>query len=191
MAVSGPIHPAPRAANGARLEVNKRIQKRADDPSAFVQKDRPNPYKNTPQDRQVSPVPAGVALCRCHPVPGLSRLSLEVLSSVRAYVGGESLWSKGQKDAVHFLTLYSRTGEEQYFHKFKSAVAVPLADRVARTALERETPDLDAAHDGFIGGGNHAADVPGLIRLFRYFREVPYMARAIAYWRATDPFLDN
>ncbi len=121
----------------------------------------------------------------------LASLSLEVLSSVRAYVGGESLWSKGQKDAIHFLTLYSQTGEEHYLYKFKSAVAVPLADRAARYALERETPDLDAAHAGFIGGGNHPADVPGLIRLFRYFRDVPYMARAIACWRATDPFLDQ
>ena len=103
----------------------------------------------------------------------------------------ESLWSKGQKDAIHFLTLYSRTGEEQYFQNFKSALGVPLADRAARYALERETPDLDAARDQFMGGGNHAADVPGLIRLFRYFREIPYMARAIAYWRATDPFLDQ
>ena len=121
----------------------------------------------------------------------LAGLSLEVLSSVRAYVGGESLWSKGQKDAIHFLTLYCRTGEEQYLHKFKSALAVPLADRAARHALERETPDLDAAHEGFIGGGNHPADVPGIIRLFRYFGDVPYMARAIAHWRATDPFLDQ
>jgi diguanylate cyclase (GGDEF)-like protein/PAS domain S-box-containing protein len=121
----------------------------------------------------------------------LAGLSLEVLSSVRAYVGGESLWSKGQKDAIHFLTLYSRSGEEQYFQNFKSALAVPLADRAARYALERETPDLDAARDGFMGGGNHAGDVPGLIRLFRYFPEIPYMARAIACWRATDPFLDQ
>src|SRR6202051_1989610 len=121
----------------------------------------------------------------------LAGLSLEVLSSVRAYVGGESLWSKGQKDAVHFLTLYSQTGEEQYFHRFKLAVGVPLADRAARYALEREVPDLDAARDGFIAGGNHADDVPGMIRLFRYFRDVPYMATAVAYWRATDPFLDQ
>ena len=121
----------------------------------------------------------------------LACLSLELLSSVRAYVGGESLWSKGQKDTVHFLTLYSQTGEEQYFHRFKLAVGVPLADRAARYALEREVPDLDAARDGFIAGGNHADDVPGMIRLFRYFRDVPYMATAVAYWRATDPFLDQ
>ena len=29
--------------------------------------------------------------------------SAEILSAVRAYVGGESLWSKGQKDAVYHL----------------------------------------------------------------------------------------
>lgn len=121
----------------------------------------------------------------------LAGLSLEILSSVRAYVGGESLWSKGQKDAIHFITLYSQTGEQHYVRQFQSAIAVPLADRAARRALEREIPDLDAAFDGFVGGGNHADDIPGLIRLFRYFRDVPYMATAIAHWRATDPFLDE
>ena len=35
----------------------------------------------------------------------LAGLSLETLSSVRAYVGGEGLWSKGQKDAIHFISL--------------------------------------------------------------------------------------
>ena len=49
------------------------------------------------------------------------------------------------------------------------------------------TPPIDS----FISGGNHAADIPGVIRLFRYFREMPHMARAIANWRATDPFLDQ
>jgi diguanylate cyclase (GGDEF)-like protein/PAS domain S-box-containing protein len=121
----------------------------------------------------------------------LAGVSLEVLSSVRAYVGGESLWSKGQKDAIHFITLYSQTGEDQYFNQFRLVVAVPLADRAARYALEKETPDLNAARDGFIGGGNHPDDIPGMIRLFRYFRDVPYMATAIAHWRATDPFLDQ
>jgi len=28
--------------------------------------------------------------------------SLYVLSAVRGYVGGESLWSKGQKDAIYY-----------------------------------------------------------------------------------------
>jgi diguanylate cyclase (GGDEF)-like protein len=121
----------------------------------------------------------------------LAGVSLETLSSVRAYVGGEGLWSKGQKDAIHFISLYSQTGDEQFFGRFKSAVAIPLADRAARYALEQSTPDLNAARDGLLGGGNHPDDIPGMIWLFRYFQDVPYMATAIRHWRATDPFLDQ
>jgi diguanylate cyclase (GGDEF)-like protein len=121
----------------------------------------------------------------------LAGLSLETLSAVRAYVGGEGMWSKGQKDAIHFISLYSHTGDEQFFGRFRSAVAVPLADRAARYALERRTPDLNAARDGFAGGGNHPDDIPGMIWLFRYFKDVSYMATAIGHWRDTDPFLDQ
>src|SRR5258708_11418947 len=121
----------------------------------------------------------------------IAGLSLETLSSVRAYVGGEGMWSKGQKDAIHFISLYSQTGDEQFFERFKSAVAVPLADRAAGYALEQRPPELNAAGDGLLGGGNHPDDIPAMIWLFRYFQDVPYMATAIKHWRATDPFLDQ
>ena len=121
----------------------------------------------------------------------LAGLSLEMLSSVRAYVGGEGLWSKGQKDAIHFISVYSQTGDERFFDQFKMAIAIPLSDRAARYALEQHPPDLDAARNGLLGGGNHSDDIPGMIRLFRYFQHGPYMATAIKHWRGTDPFLDQ
>jgi diguanylate cyclase (GGDEF)-like protein len=121
----------------------------------------------------------------------LAGLSLEMLSSVRAYVGGEGLWSKGQKDAIHFISVYSQTGDERFFERFKMAIAIPLSDRAARYALELHPPDLDAARDGLLGGDNHPGDIPGMIRLFRYFQHGPYMATAIKHWRGTDPFLDQ
>lgn len=121
----------------------------------------------------------------------LAGVSLEMLSSVRAYVGGEGLWSKGQKDAIHFISVYSQTGDERFFGRFKMAIAIPLSDRDARYALEKHPPDLDAARDGLQGGGNHPGDIPGMIRLFRYFQHGPYMATAIEHWRGTDPFLDQ
>lgn len=121
----------------------------------------------------------------------LAGVSLEILSSVRAYVGGEGLWSKGHKDAIHFLTLYAGSGDAEHFRKFQVAVAIPLADRSARLALEQSPPDLGAAREGLIGGGNHPDDVAGMIRLFRYLGDVPYMATAIAHWRATDPSLEQ
>jgi len=121
----------------------------------------------------------------------LAGLSLEMLSSVRAYVGGEGLWSKGQKDAIHFISLYSETGDERLFERFRKAIAIPLSDRAARSALEQRPPDLMAARDGLLGGGNHPDDIAGMIRLFRYFRHAPYMATAVARWRDTDPVLDQ
>ena len=121
----------------------------------------------------------------------LAFVSLEVLSSVRAYIAGEGLWTKGQKDAIYFLNLYAETGEPQFYDRYKVAVAVPLADRRARHALELSPPDVDAARSGFIGGGNHVDDVDGLIWLFRNFRNISYFDRSVSQWIASDPILDE
>lgn len=40
----------------------------------------------------------------------LGSISLYALSAVRGYVAGESLWSKGQKDAIYYLNQYAEIG---------------------------------------------------------------------------------
>ncbi|TGQ71066.1 MAG: EAL domain-containing protein [Mesorhizobium sp.] len=119
----------------------------------------------------------------------VASLSLYTLSAVRAYVGGESQWSKGQKHAIYFLSLYADTGDEQFFNEYREAIAVPLADRSARLALEQSEPDTIAARAGFLGGGNHADDVPGLIWLFQNFRGFSYLDTAIRHWTAADAMI--
>ncbi len=119
----------------------------------------------------------------------VASVSLSVLSDVRAYVGGESLWSKGQKDAIYYLALYAETGDDRYFEKYQSALAVPLGDLNARLALEQPYPDYPRAAQGLLRGGNAPNDVPGLIWLFDHFRGFPYMSDAVAKWRATDPLI--
>jgi diguanylate cyclase (GGDEF)-like protein len=134
--------------------------------------------------RLVSPFIAVVLL-----QAGVAALSLEVLSSVRAYVGGEALWSRGQKNAVYSLTLYLHSGQEGFFDQYKKALAVPLGDQFARTALEQALPNLETARVGFLQGGNHPADVPDMIWLFRYFRWNNYFDAAVQQWIATDSML--
>ncbi|SUU87278.1 PAS domain S-box-containing protein/diguanylate cyclase (GGDEF)-like protein [Aminobacter aminovorans] len=113
--------------------------------------------------------------------------SLYTLSAVRAYAAGESAWSKGHKDAIYYLTLYADSGDAAYFERFRNAIAVPLADRDARLAMEKPLLDYDAAYDGFIRGGNHPNDNPGLIWLFKNFRHVPYLSNAVDRWIDADP----
>lgn len=119
----------------------------------------------------------------------IAGFSLEVMSSVRAYVAGEAMWSRSQKNAVYFLNLYLHSGQASQFAQYQTSLAVPIGDEYARWALERDPVDVEIARIGFLQGGNHPDDVPGLIWLFRYFKQVSFLREAIGEWAATDPML--
>src|ERR1700680_3345009 len=66
----------------------------------------------------------------------LANFSFGLLSSVRAYVGGESLWSKAQKDAVYHLQKYAASGALEELRQFRVDLAVPLGDHEARVEMD-------------------------------------------------------
>ena len=78
--------------------------------------------------------------------------SLSIAATLRAYVGGESHWSKGQKAAIASLQRYLVTNDEQDYRQFQSELAVPLSDLRARRAMERPQLDWDEVRAGFQGG---------------------------------------
>ena len=119
----------------------------------------------------------------------LGSLSLYTLSAVRAYVAGESLWSKAQKDAIYYLTLYAETPSETIFKRYQQAIAIPQGDNELRMALDQPNPDLVAARNGILQGGNHPDDVQRIIWFYRNFRDISYMQKAIAYWDIGDDYL--
>ena len=119
----------------------------------------------------------------------LGGVSLYVLSAVRGYVAGESLWSKGQKDAIYYLNLYADSRDEVIFRKYEQAIAVPEGGHELRVALDREPPDLDAAKAGILKGGNHPEDVSSLIWLYLNFRHFSYLEEAIDLWTVGDGYL--
>ena len=116
----------------------------------------------------------------------LSDFSIDILSAARAYVGGESLWSKGQKDAVIHLMRYAGSHDEEEFRAYEHAIAVPLGDREARIELTRAKPDYDRAATGLLAGGNDPGDIPGMIRLVRYFGRLPAIEHAVGIWARGD-----
>jgi diguanylate cyclase (GGDEF)-like protein len=116
----------------------------------------------------------------------LANFSFGLLSSVRAYVGGESLWSKAQKDAVFHLQKYAASHDPGELREFRANMAIPLGDHEARMEMEKSNPDLDKVRQGFIRGGNHPDDVDGMFNLYRRFKWVSFMQRAIRAWDAGD-----
>ncbi len=116
----------------------------------------------------------------------LASESLKIVSASRAYVGGESLWSKAQKEAVYSLFRYAQSHAEADYAAYLAEIAVPMGDHRARLELERPDPDLAVAREGFLAGKNDPDDVDGMIMLFRRFRDVSFMHRAIAIWAEAD-----
>ena len=121
----------------------------------------------------------------------ISFLCMSVLSSMRAYVGGESLWSKAQKDAVTHLRQFARDSNIEEFARFRQTLSIPMGDRAARLELLKPAPDFAVASAGFLAGGNDPKDVPGMIRLFRVAGHVPYMQRVLQIWAEGDGLIDR
>jgi diguanylate cyclase (GGDEF)-like protein/PAS domain S-box-containing protein len=114
---------------------------------------------------------------------------LNTLSSVRAYVGGEGLWSKAQKDAIFHLYKYGVSYNEADYSLFNEFMQVPVGDGKTRKELQKDQPNMEAARDGFLQGRNHPDDVDGMIRLFRNFSGVSYIRKALAIWGEAEPLV--
>jgi diguanylate cyclase (GGDEF)-like protein len=115
-------------------------------------------------------------------------LSIELLSTIRAWVGGEGLYSKGQKNATYYLSQYALSHSEEDFRLYQAAIAFPLGDLKARLALQRRPADLNAAYEGFLQGGSDPADIDSIIMVFRLFGGVGPVRRAIDIWTEGDSY---
>ena len=117
--------------------------------------------------------------------------SINTLSSVRAYVGGEGLWSKAQKDAVYQLLIYARTHNAEDYKKFREFMKVPNGDHKTLVELNKINTDLYAAKEGFVEGRNDPEDVDGMIKLFSRFSSNVYIHKAIVAWTNADRLITN
>jgi diguanylate cyclase (GGDEF)-like protein len=119
----------------------------------------------------------------------LANFSFGLLSSMRAYAGGESLWSKAQKDAVFHLQRFAASRAPEDLRQFRADIAVPLGDRAARVEMDKPNPNLETVRRGLILGGNHRDDIDGMYQLYRRFRGVSFMQRAIDAWFMGDLYI--
>ena len=114
-----------------------------------------------------------------------------IQTGVRAYVGGEGLWSKAEKNAVIHLERLVATHAEAEWQGYLTERDVILGDRRARLELETSNPDPGVVSAGFVAGGNATDDVASMAMLFRVFRHLSYIERAITIWTDADAEFDR
>ncbi len=115
--------------------------------------------------------------------------TITILSAVRAYINGESEYSKGQKDASLYLYTYIATEDSSYIKSFNDAIWVPMADNLARKSMISNYGDPITANY-FMIGRNHPDDIPGMIWLFKTFRN-SYMKTPVMLWTDAEPLLNQ
>lgn len=112
--------------------------------------------------------------------------SINTLSSVRAYVGGEGLWSKAEKDAMYRLLKYGRSHDESDYRKFQEFMQVSFGDHLVLMEINKSKPDMEIARRGFIEGRNHPDDLDGIVKLARRFGKIYYVNKAMTAWAKAD-----
>ncbi|WP_282367528.1 EAL domain-containing protein [Pseudomonas sp. PS02290] len=119
----------------------------------------------------------------------LGCVSLSMMSAVRSYIGGESLWSKGQKDAIYYLNLYANSRDDINYLKYQQAIAIPQGGHDLRLAMDQPVPDIVRAKAGILQGGNHPDDAQSIIWLYLNFQHFSYLEKAIDLWKVGDNYL--
>lgn len=114
--------------------------------------------------------------------------TIKILSANRAYVNGESHYSKGQKDASRHLITYLYTKDPHQWKLYLEELKVPQGDGIARKTLLK-AGDNKIAREGFLIGRNHRDDLDDLVWLFVNFQQVSFLAKAINEWGQGDELI--
>jgi len=119
----------------------------------------------------------------------ISIASVLVVSWTRAYTGGLAIWVAAESRAAYALDEYSESGDEADFARFRHELTVPQELARARMALRSEPSNPDLARQSFVAGDMPAADVSGLINMYRLFKHFPLMTRAVDIWTQADGYV--
>lgn len=112
--------------------------------------------------------------------------SIGTISSVRAFVAAESVWSRSQKDALLQLIKYADSHNEADYFRFIKFMEITQSTHKSLSELRKQEPDVKKAIKGFIDGGSHPDDAARMVNLFRRFHSNIFIKRAMIAWALAD-----
>lgn len=131
-----------------------------------------------------------VIFLSCASLIFLNYYTIKILSSSRAYVNGESHYSKAQKDAVRHLIIYLYTYNSKHWQLFLEEMKVPQGDGKARIGLLDNASEISIKESFTIGRNSHK-DLDDIIWLFNNFNSIPFFATAIKEWEQGDYLIEK
>ena len=117
--------------------------------------------------------------------------ALQVQLALAAFLNGESIWSKAQKQIVVNLQAYAVHGDPDALANFDRNYALLGYDRFARDESLKPNYDRAAVVEALHHDNAMREAVPVVIFMFRYLQNAPYMREAVAAWRSTDASIEE
>ena len=112
--------------------------------------------------------------------------TLRITSAIRAYINGESQYSKGQKEATRNLIMYLNTEDSVYWTEFEKELSVPISDSLVRIEMSLDNNDRELIKKYLLQGRNKKEDTDEMIWLFVNFKDISFMQSAILIWKNAD-----
>ena len=113
-------------------------------------------------------------------------LGLYISATARALTSAESLWAKGERDAVYFLERYSWTRDPGDYYAFLGGLETLQAFYEARLLMDAPSPDYKTTKVKLLAAGLDEQDVPGVYTLFVRLRHVQPFKDVIDTWSVAD-----
>jgi diguanylate cyclase (GGDEF)-like protein/PAS domain S-box-containing protein len=112
--------------------------------------------------------------------------SIHALSAMRAYVTGLAVWIGAEGNtSAEMHRILARPGDADHA-VLERSISIWAGDNVARLELMKPNPDYAVAARGLLTGGNHPANINGMMWLFRAMRLVPAWQEPLRVWAAGD-----
>ncbi len=116
---------------------------------------------------------------------------LNTLATTRAFVSGDALWSKAQKDAVYQLQTYAYTLNEVHYRRYIQYIKIPVGVRLARLELQKQKPDYELAKAELVIGQNNPQDINRMIPAFTRLKSVQFIKNVRQIWMLSDKSIDQ
>ena len=112
--------------------------------------------------------------------------SINALSAMRAYVAGVAVWIGAEADTSAAMHRYLARPSDAHFAELEQPISIWAGDNTARVELMKQNADYDLAGRGLRAGGNHLANIDGMIWLFRAMRMIPAWQEPLHIWADAD-----
>lgn len=120
----------------------------------------------------------------------LNYCTVRILSANRAYVNGESQYSKAQKDAVYYLTTYLHTKNTKYWDFYLREMKVIEGAKLALITMNTN-PDDEMVKVGLRAARDNEEDLDDIIWLFKKFKNVSLFSNAFKIWGKANVLTDE